>query len=130
MSTLENTDYWQMTHNEDARAIELDWKPATSEMTSEDFKQALEHLASHIASTDATGTLVDLREFGFAPTLELDPWRRENIVPTYNAGGLKRFAYVLPTGVDSRPGGRGESDAFETDWFDDADEARAWLRDG
>jgi hypothetical protein len=129
MNTLENNEYWEMTQNEDARAIELHWKAATAAMSAEDFKQALEQLASHIAGTDATGTLVDLREFGFAPTLELDEWRREKIVPAYNAGGLKRFAYLLPPGVEDRPGGSGDSDAFATDWFDDAGEARSWLRD-
>jgi hypothetical protein len=125
---LEDTEYWLMTLNRATRSIELDWKDATSAMSGDDFKEALEHLAAHIRDQSATGTLIDLRTFHFAPTPELDAWRREEIVPAYNAGGLKRFAYLLPEGADYQPGGGGEGDEFVTDWFESPDEARAWLK--
>jgi hypothetical protein len=125
---LEDTKYWSITHDPDTRSIELDWKDATSAMTADDFKEALEHLAEHIREQSVTGTLINLRSFHFAPTPELDAWRREEIVPAYNSGGLKRFAYLLPEGADYRPGGGGEGDEFITDWFEDRDDARAWLQ--
>jgi hypothetical protein len=74
--------------------------------------------------------LIDVRKFRFAATPELDTWRREEIIPVYNAAGLKRFAYLLPPGAEYRPGGSGDTDAFATDYFDDEESARAWLRDG
>jgi hypothetical protein len=123
---LEDTQYWTMRHNAQTRSIELDWKDATDQMTAEDFKQALEHFAGHIGGQSATGALVDLRRFGFATTPELEPWRVKNIVPAYNAGGLKRFAYILPAGAEYRPGG-GEGAEFVTDYFEDVADARAWL---
>jgi hypothetical protein len=126
---LEDTQYWSMTHNRDANAIELNWKSTTSSMTGDDFKAALERLATHIREQAATGTLIDLRTFGFTSTPELDQWRREQIIPAYNAAGLKRFAYLLPPGADYRPGGSGDTDAFSTDYFDDSEQARAWLKD-
>jgi hypothetical protein len=125
---LEDTRYWSIIHNQDARAIELDWKDATREMGADDFKQALEHLAKHIREQSATGTLINLRTFHFSPTPELDAWRREEIIPAYNSGGLKRFAYLLPEGADYRPGGGGDTDEFLTDYFEDVEQARAWLR--
>jgi hypothetical protein len=96
-------------------------------MTAEDFKAALSQLATHIRAEHATGALVDVREFGFHTTAELGEWREENIIPAYNAAGLKRFAYLLPPGVDYRPAGGGDGAQFATDYFDDPAQARAWL---
>ena len=61
-------------------------------------------------------------------TPELDGWRRATIVPAYNQAGLKRFAYLLPAGSTARPGGGGSEAAFETDYFDDLEHAREWLK--
>jgi hypothetical protein len=96
-------------------------------MTADDFKLALEHLSDHIGEQSATGTLIDVRSFRFRMTPELDSWRQERIIPAYNAGGLKRFAYVLPPNVPYRPGDGGAEARFTTDYFDDLDDARSWL---
>ena len=126
---LEENDYWAMSHNEPARAIELDWKAATRSMSAEDFQRALQHLADHIRDRGATGTLIDVRSFGFSMTPELERWRVAKIIPAYNAGGLRRFAYLMPPGVDYRPGDGGDGAEFVTDYFHDADQALAWLQD-
>ena len=126
---LEENNYWAMSHNELARAIELDWKAGTSEMAAGDFQEALEHLAGHIRDHGATGTLIDVRSFQFSMTPELERWRVANIIPAYNAGGLRRFAYLLPPGAEYRPGDGGDGADFATEYFHDADAARAWLRD-
>jgi hypothetical protein len=97
-------------------------------MTDEDFKRALEHLAGHIRDQSATEALIDVRHFGFRITRDLEPWRLANIIPAYNEGGLKRFAYLLPRGVDYRPAGGGDAAEFSTDYFDDEDKARDWLK--
>jgi hypothetical protein len=125
---LEDTQYWSMSHNADTRSIELGWKDATSAMSVDDFKEALRHFADQIRDRAATGALVDVRHFGFTTTAELEPWRLQNIVPVYNAGGLKRFAYLLPVGTQYRPGDGGEQAEFVTDYFDDLDTARGWLK--
>jgi hypothetical protein len=125
---LEDTDYWSMDYNADTRSIELDWKETTSAMTADEFKEALEHFAGHIRDQSATGALVDVRRFGFQMTPELEPWRLQNIVPAYNAGGLRRFAYLLPVGVEYRPGDGGEGADFVTDYFEHIDDARTWLK--
>ena len=125
---LEDTRYWSMSHNADTRSIELGWKDATSAMSVDDFKEALHHFAGHIRDLAATGALVDVRRFGFHTTADLEPWRLQSIVPAYNAGGLKRFAYLLPVGTQYRPGDGGERAEFVTDYFEDLDAARAWLK--
>ena len=127
MADLEDTDYWTMTHNESTQSIELDWKPETAQMTAADFQTALERLAKHIGEQHATGTLIDVRTFKFAMTPELDAWRTEKIIPAYNSGGLKRFAYLLPSGAQHRPGDGGEAADFQTQYFDDPTTARSWL---
>jgi hypothetical protein len=127
---LEDDVFWTMSHDEATSSIELGWKPSTADMSAADFRRALEHLAKHIDAQRASGTLVDVRSFKFAMTPELDAWRREQIIPAYNAGGLKRFAYLLPPGAEYRPGGGGDAALFTTNYFDDEERARAWLRDG
>jgi hypothetical protein len=127
MKPLEDTKYWSMGYNPQIRSIELEWKGDTSVMTAGDFKLALERLAGHIRDQSATGTLIDVRSFGFQMTPELNTWRLEQIIPAYNAGGLKRFAYVLPPGMPYRPGDGGGDAQFSTDYFDDPDDARSWL---
>lgn len=97
-------------------------------MIADEFKLALEQLAEHVREKAATGTLVDVGTFHFAPTAELDLWRREQIIPKYNSAGLKRFAYLLPSGGSYRPEGFGDTDEFLTDWFDEPGQARAWLK--
>lgn len=126
---LENHEFWSMSHDPKTNAIELDWKGTTSAMTEDDFKLALERLAKHIADQSATGTLVDVRTFDFRMTPELDTWRQEEIIPAYNAAGLKRFAFLLPAGLDYRPAGGGDGAKFVTDYFEDPEAARAWLKD-
>lgn len=126
---LEDHEYWSMSHNPEANAIELDWKSNTSTMSEDDFKLALEHLAKHIGEQSATGTLVDVRTFGFTMTPQLGGWRDENIIPAYNTAGLKRFAYVLPQGMPYQPSGGGDDALFITDYFEDPEAARAWLKD-
>jgi hypothetical protein len=83
---LEDTHYWSMSHNADTRSIELDWKDATSAMSGDDFKEALQHFAGHIREEGATGALVDVRRFRFATTADLEPWRLQNIVPRRRPG--------------------------------------------
>jgi hypothetical protein len=126
---LEDNEFWSMTHDPETRSIELDWKSGTSAMTADDFKAALEHLAGHIREQSASGALIDVRTFGFKMTPELDRWRLENVIPAYNAGGLKRFAYLLPAGMDYRPGDGGGAARFTTDYFEDPEQARAWLKE-
>jgi hypothetical protein len=130
MNSLEDTTYWSMAYNPQTRSIELEWKPATSGMAADDFKRALERLAGYIRDQSAAGTLIDVRSFGFQVTPELNTWRLEQIIPAYNAGGLKRFAYVLPTGMPYRPGDGGDEAQFSTDYFDDPEHARSWLAEG
>src|SRR5213592_3464556 len=90
---LEDDSYWVMGYVEATHSVDLDWKTESATMTGDDFKRALRHLADHLAERRATGTLVDVRQFGFRMTPELDEWRRATIVPAYNQAGLKRFAY-------------------------------------
>lgn len=124
---LEDDAYWSMSYVETTRSVELDWKSNSETMASDDFKRALHHLADHLTERHATGTLVDVRQFQFRMTADLDGWRAENIVPAYNRAGLKRFAYLLPRGSQARPGGGGQAASFETEYFDDPDVARGWL---
>jgi hypothetical protein len=55
--------------------------------------------AGHVESTRRQGILVDSTSFRMA-THEMDPgWRDANIIPRYNAAGVRRFAFHMPEGM-------------------------------
>ena len=63
------------------------------------------------------------------PGLMDGDWRDANIIPRYNAAGVKKFAFLMPAGMPAigappAPEGPGE---FPTAYFGTRAEARAWL---
>ena len=59
-----------------------------------------------------------------------DGWRDANIIPRYNAAGMKRFAFILPAGAPptaNDPAPEGPAD-FPTGYFDSRTTALAWIK--
>ena len=57
-------------------------------------------------------------------------WRDANIIPRYNAAGVKKFAFIMPAGMpaigdDPAPEGPAH---YPTAYFGSRAEALAWLR--
>jgi hypothetical protein len=56
-------------------------------------------------------------------------WRDANIIPRYNAAGVRRFAFVMPAGmpaIGAAPAPEGPGD-FPTGYFGRREDAIAWL---
>ena len=126
---LEAGTYWSMVLDSESSVIKLVWTARSSEMTDADFKEGVDHFTGFAEQHGATGLYVDVREFGHQMSAELGQWRAEKIVPRYNATGIKRFAYVLPTGAPVNEPEQYESENFVTGFFSSPEAASVWLAD-
>ena len=112
-----------------SRVIRLDWKEGTSSMTGEDFKKELTFFADQVEAKKAHGILVDVSQFRHKPGPDIEEWRLKNISGRYYAAGVRRFAFLFPESVATPPKmNSSPSEKFETQAFNRAEEALAWLK--
>src|SRR5258708_8558629 len=127
---LEEDKLLEISWEEKARIIGIDWKEATSLMTDEEFKAALTLFAGHVEQKKARGILVDVSCFRHKPGPEVQPWRVKNISNRYAAAGVKRQAFLFPKGAQMPPMRSSPEEKFLTETFDDVQKAEAWLTAG
>lgn len=112
--------------------IELRWFDATSEMSKDQFQNWLRIFADHVGRQRRSRVLVDGTNFKMNPAFMDAAWRDTNIIPRYNAAGVKRFAFQMPPGmpmIGKRPQPEGPGD-FPTGYFGARQDALRWLSDG
>src|SRR5262249_51095551 len=111
-------------HYPSAGMLELKWFPSSRQMTDEDFKVTLElYTREGERLQPITSGLIDATQFfhSFADDQTL-AWRDANIIPRYNAIGMRKFAFHLPAGapgtVEAGATPANERGAtFPTGWF-------------
>ena len=97
-------------------------------MSAEQFKTELTLFASHVEKHKARGILVDVSRFRHKMAPEVQQWRLNHISSRYNAAGVQRFAFLLPSDSpvppmtnESSPG-----EQVATRGFTDMREAKNW----
>lgn len=109
--------------------VEIRWFDATSELDSEGFNAWLALFAGIVEERRRPGVLVDGLAFLMDPAHMDGEWRDANIIPRYNAAGVRRFAFVMPAGmpaIGAAPAPEGPGD-FPTGYFGRREDAIAWL---
>ena len=108
------SDRWgDILDRPDDDCVEIRWFDTTADMTGDEFNGFLETYAGHVEACGRRGGLVDAVQFKM-DFGQMDPgWRDENIIPRYNAAGVRRFAFILPPGApptsnEPAPEGPGE----------------------
>lgn len=130
-------EWGTILHHPDQQTLELKWFESTQQMTDDDFKTSLDLYASAAERVKPIACmLIDSRDFGHAFG---DPgvmrWRDEEIIPRYNAAGVKKFAFLMPDGTPGTvesggaPSVEGPA-AFLTAWFATRERAEEWLAQG
>jgi hypothetical protein len=114
------------------RTLELSWLPSTSEMSDEGFKETLELFAAQGEQAKPTYMIIDATEFQHELGDGVMEWREREIIPRYNAAGVKKFAFLWPEGmpgtVESGGTPKPEGGAnFPTGWFTTRERANQWL---
>jgi hypothetical protein len=123
-------DVWgSIIDHPQADYIEIRWYDTTSAMTADDFKKWLSLFAGHEERLRRRGSLTDATSFLMDRSNLDDAWRDANIVPRYNAAGIKKFAFHFPEGVPmiGQPPAPEGSAKFPTAYFGKRADALAWL---
>ena len=108
---------------------EIRWFDTTSGMDGDDFNAFLSEFASTVEVSGLSGALVDAVQFAMDMSKMTLGWRDENIIPRYNAAGLKKFAFVMPEGmpaIGAPPASEGPAQ-FPTAYFATRVDALSWL---
>lgn len=119
--------YERVTLDPKKERIVLEWREATATMTDGDFQASLTRLAEFSETHRARHVVIDVRGFRHKPGDSIMGWRDTQIIPRYNAAGIKKFAFLLPEAAPERPPAPEGPAAFPTGWFNTPDHLEAWL---
>ena len=123
-------DRYGVLSYDDARGIlELRWLAGTDTMTDDDFMRWLERFAAAAVQHRAPFLLIDTRAFKHQAGTHVWQWRDEHIIPRYNQAGVKKFAFLLPTGAAPKTEPAPEEPArFPTGYFESREQNDRWFR--
>jgi hypothetical protein len=112
--------------------IELRWFDSTATMSKPEFEQWLSTFAEQVGRLRRARVLIDATSFRMNPAFMDADWRDANIIPTYHAAGVERFAFHMPEGmpmIGQPPAPEGPA-RFPTAYFGTRNDALQWLGDG
>lgn len=123
-------DAWgEVIDRPDADIIEIRWFDTTSALDSPTFNEWLEGFARAVEQAGRAGILTDATAFKMPMELMDGEWRDANIIPRYNAAGVRKFAFLMPAGmpaIGAPPAVEGPAD-YPTAFFGAREDALAWL---
>ncbi len=96
---LHRDEFGTIIHRPEHRILELKWFHGSANMTDDDFMRSMERYAAYAEKRRTPNMLVDVTEFKHTPGADVGPWRDEHVVPRYNAAGVQKFAFLVPTGA-------------------------------
>lgn len=121
--------YGEVIDRPDDGFIEIRWFDTTSEMSSKEFQEWLLKFTDLLEKSSSKRVLVDGTSFQFQSMDGTMDWRDEVIIPRYNALGITRFAFHLPSGsppIGNTPAPEGPAN-FATGYFALRSETTEWL---
>jgi hypothetical protein len=127
---LYEDDWGSIIDRPEAGYTEIRWFDTTSDLDREAFNAFLKTYASTLEARPGRSALVDSTSFRMDRRHMDNAWRDANIVPRYNAAGLRKFAFILPAGgplIGQAPSKEGPAQ-FPTGYFGTRRDALAWLK--
>ena len=126
-------DKWgQIIFYDEWNSLELKWFPSTANATDADVKTTMEVFAQETVNRRPHTLIVDTTDFHHAWGEGVMEWRSREIIPRYNAAGVKKFAFLGKEGtpgtveLGGTPAPEGSAD-FPTGWFSGRERAYQWL---
>jgi hypothetical protein len=123
------------THDDQRGLIEQRWSSATKSMSEQQFRDGVAKLAYLLEQAHAPNVLVDITVMGHSPSGDFESWRQAQIIPRYNAAGVEKFAFLMPSGAPgtiesgTEPAIEGVA-TFPTGYFSSRDRALRWFETG
>jgi hypothetical protein len=96
---LNRDGYGVIRHHPEHGVLELEWLEASASMTDDDFMRSMRRFAELAGEHGTPYLLVDVRNFRHSMGKGVGAWRDENVIPAYNAAGVRKFAFLLPAGA-------------------------------
>ncbi|MEO0897211.1 MAG: STAS/SEC14 domain-containing protein [Bacteroidota bacterium] len=128
METLYTHPLYEFQHLQAENVLKLDWETKTATMTDQEFMDALSNFAGYAFECGAPGLLLDVRDFRYLLSEQLNAWRDTHIVSRYMKAGCKKMAYLTSTATLARIEKKEVAmDGFTYAYFDTEEEAIAWL---
>ena len=117
-----------MLYDDAQNVLELRWLAETKSMNDNDYMRWLERYAASAEQYQVSFTLIDTRAFHHHPGAHTGPWREEHIIPQYNRAGVRKLAFLLPTGAAPKTEPVPEGPAqFPTGYFDAREQIDRWF---
>ena len=109
--------------------LELRWLRSTATMTDGGFMATLCLFALEAEKARPKGLFIDATEFEHTFGAGVLEWRDAHIIPRYGAAGVRKFAFLMPSGFPDAGAEAFEGPAiFPTKWFVDREQAFSWVR--
>ena len=121
--------FGEVIDHPDGAYLEIRWYDATEAMSTADFQDWVAAFAREVEQRHRPGILVDLTRFRMDQAGMDGDWWYTQIVPRYNAAGVKKFAFLALDGtpaIDSPPT-PAKGATFPTAYFARRQEALTWL---
>ena len=113
----------------DLDLVEIRWYDTTAELDGPGFDQWLTTFADAVGQVGRTNILTDSTAFRMDMAQVSMGFRDTNIIPRYNAAGIRKFAFHMPAGarpIGGEPAKEGPAD-YPTGYFGTRADALAWL---
>jgi hypothetical protein len=109
--------------------LEIRWYDDTEAMSPAEFQDWVAAFAGEVEHRRRPGILVDLTRFLMNQDTMDDDWWPTQIVPRYNAAGVKKFAFLALDGMPAigSPPTPAKGAAFPTAYFARRHDALTWL---
>ena len=109
--------------------LEIRWYDGSEAMSAADFQDWVSAFAGEVENRRRPAILVDVTRFLMDRSGMDDDWWYKQIVPRYNAAGVKKFAFVALDGMPGigSPPAPSKGAAFPTGYFAHRQDALDWL---
>jgi hypothetical protein len=110
----------------------LTWTTETEYMTDEEFREIQIIYNNCNVDYKLQRTLLDTHDLRFLICVETQQWLAENLYPRAIVAGMRRVAVVVSEELIAQLSveqaiQEDKTDAFQTQYFDDREEAKEWL---
>ena len=124
--TLIKHKYYSFELYEGRSILKLDWTEDSAGMTDEDFKDCLLKYAKLAEEHRIKKLWVVSERYRYKITPELMAWRKNTIIPMFQASGITQQAFQVGIGGNMLPSTVTEA-GLRTECFETESSAMAWL---
>lgn len=122
----------------DNSLLTVTWLPSTYEMSEEEYKNVFMEIADYIDANQVQRWMGYTKDFAFVVSPELQEWSAGEFNQKLIKAGLQKMAIIIPADYIANLGvqqsisemeQQREEMSFETRYFDNPEQAKAWLLD-